>query len=237
MSGTYIRLNPADLGQIFQPKQRLTLVLNRSAGEEGPSEHLCFEAYLSKFESDQIVLTMPTNILTDWKLFYRGRVVTIETGRSNGLFIFKSKIISKNSINNMIYIESPKILAGKERRGSPRVPLTVPVIYRVVSFKNRKLNHLADKIGTGESQDLAKGGITLLTDLLLPVGLTLIVEFTLEGQNVSLAGIVRRAMPMDKTSYQYAIGINFLQPGPKHQELIQRAMERSSERFKGKIAL
>lgn len=237
MGGTYIRLNPADLNRIFQPEQRLTIVLNRSAGEEGQSERFFFNAYIAKFENEQIVLSLPENVLHDWHLFRSGRVITIETGRSNDMFTFKSKILSRNNITRTIHIESPKVLASKERRGDPRVPLTVPVIYHVVSFKNRKLNHLADKIGIGESQDLAKGGITLLTDLELPVGLTLIVEFALEGKDISLAGIVRRAIPTDKTKHHYAVGIKFLQPGPQHQELIQQAIEKSSQRFKGKISL
>lgn len=237
MSGTYIRLNPADLTRIFQPGQRLTIVLNRSAGEEGESEHLFYEAYIAEFENEQIVLILPEKSLPDWHLFRSGRVVTIETGRSSGVFTFKSKILSRNNTKNTIHIESPKVMASKERRKDPRVPLTVPVIYHVVSFQNRNLNHLADKIGLGESQDLAKGGITLLTDLELPVGLTLVVEFTLEEKNVSLAGIVRRTIPTDKVNHHYAIGIKFLQPGRQHQELIERAIEKSSERFKGKISL
>lgn len=237
MGGTYLRLNPADLTRIFQPNQRVVVIINRSSGENGEIEQHTFNAHIIGIENDQLALAFLAPPGLDFTFFRIGRVITIETGRSNGMFTFKSKIISKNITEGILYVESPKVLASRERRQKPRIPFTVPVIYRVISYRDQSLDHLSTKIGIGESQDLAEGGITLLTDLKLPVGLILIVEFALENEDVALAGIVRRSAPAHHLHHRFAIGIKFLEPASEHQELILRVIERYNERLRGNITL
>lgn len=237
MTTTYLRLNPVDLVRIFHPGQSLQIVINPSAGSRRIRERHAFHTGIVGLENQQMILTLPQMDRTDFQLFRNGRVVTIETGRANSAFTFKSKIISKNSAQGTFQIENPKIVANRERRSSPRAPVTIPVSYRVASYHNQPVDHLADKIGLGESQDLAKGGIALLTDLKLPIGLTLIIQFTLEETEIALAGMVRRITPTGLLQQQYTIGIQFLESGPEHQAFIARAIEKSGERLKGKISL
>jgi len=236
MGSTYLRLNPADLIRIFQPNQRVAVIINRT-GDDGETEQRSFNAKIVGIANQQLVVAFLPPSYVDFSLFRTGRLITIETGRSNGMFTFKSKIISKNIADGTLCLESPKILANTERRRNPRVPFTVPVIYRVISYRDQNLDHLSSKIGLGESQDLSEGGITLLTDLKLPVGLILVVEFTLENEDVSLAGIVRRSAPAHRSHHRFAIGIKFLDPSTEYQGLISRTIEKYTERFRKNITL
>jgi hypothetical protein len=238
LGGTYLRLNPMDLARILQPQQSLEITLTRNSNVEGRVERISVPAMIHELDSGTIQLILKEEGRNWFSLFRPGRSITIQTGRSNGLFTFKSKVIRREIRDGCrVIVESPRILASRERRGGPRVPLIIPVVYRVLSYRERNLNHLSEKIGTGESQDLSKGGITLLTDLQLPVGLTLLVEMTLEGETVSLVGIVRRVQRLTRREYDYAVGIQFLEPGVEHQELIAKTIAKTGQRFQGGISL
>ncbi|HPT86893.1 MAG TPA: hypothetical protein PL004_03435 [Bacillota bacterium] len=142
MGSTYLRLNPADLIRVFQPNQQVVVIINQPAMDNGEIEQYSFSAQIIGSENHQLVLGFLPHSEVDFGLFRNGRVITIETGRSNGMFTFKSKIISKNISEGTLYLESPKILANTERRRKPRVPYTVPVIYRVISYRDQNLDHL-----------------------------------------------------------------------------------------------
>ncbi|HOP75067.1 MAG TPA: PilZ domain-containing protein [Bacillota bacterium] len=237
MGSTYLRLNPAELIRVFQPNQQVVVIINQPAMDNGEIEQYSFSTQIIRIENHQLVLGFLPHSEVDLGLFRNGRVITIETGRSNGMFTFKSKIISKNISEGTLYLESPKILANTERRRKPRVPYTVPVIYRVISYRDQNLDHLSTKIGIGESQDLSEGGMTLLTDLKLPVGLILIVEFTLDNEDIALAGIVRRSAAAHRSHHQFAIGIKFLEPSSKYKELIMKTIEKYTKHFRHNITL
>lgn len=238
MSDTYLRLNPMDMARILHPNQKLELILNRTVGSENRVERIAVPAVILSLESGVIRLSLAEEGRPWFSLFRQGRSVTIQTGRSSGLFTFKSKIIRRIIQDGVqIWIESPRILASKERRGGPRVPLLVPVVYRILSFRDKSINHLAEKFGTGASRDLSSNGITLQTDLLLPIGMTVLIEVCLEGETVSLVGLVRRSHEEKRKEYAYSVGIQFLEPGVEHQELIMRAITKAGERFKGGITL
>lgn len=227
-----------DLGRILQPHQKLEVTLTRTIGEDGRLERISVPAVIESLDSGAIQLVLDEQGRNWFGLFRPGRAVTIQSGRSDGLFTFKSKVIRREIREGFrVLIESPRILASRERRGGPRVPLIVPVVYRVLSFRDQTLNHLSDKIGTGESQDLSNGGITLLTDLQLPVGMIILVEITLEEETVALVGIVRRVHNLTRRDYTFAVGIQFLEPGQEHQDIIARTIQKTGERFRGGISL
>jgi hypothetical protein len=227
-----------DLARILQPRQRLEIILTRNTGEEGRLERTSIPAVIQELNTGTIQLKLDEEGRNWFSQLRPGRSITIQTGRSDGLFTFKSKIIRREIRDGYcVIVESPRILASRERRGGPRVPLIVPVVYRVLSYREKNLNHLSDKIGTGESQDLSKGGMTLFTDLQLPVGLTLLIEITLEGETISLVGIIRRVQQLASREYDFAVGIQFLEPGIEHQELIARTIVKTGERFRGGISL
>jgi hypothetical protein len=238
VGGTYLQLNPEDIARVLQPGQRLELILNRHVDSGNRMERITVPARILSFEAGVIKLLLAEEGRPWFSLFRPGRLLTIQTGRSNSLFTFKSKIIGREVLDGVqITLESPRILASAERRQRPRVPIMVPVVYRLLSFRDKKLQHLAEKIGTGASGDLNNQGITLLTDLQLPVGMTILVEFNLEGEAVSLLGVVRRTRSEKKKPYAYSVGVQFLEPGFEHQEMILRAINKVGERFKGGITI
>lgn len=238
MGGTYLRLNPMDMARVLHSNQRLELTLNPTVNSEKRSERITVPARILALESGVIRLALDEEGRPWFSMFRSGRSLTIQTGRSSGLYIFKSKIIRREVQDGVqIWIESPRILASKERRGRPRIPILTPVVYRVLSFRDKVLHHLSEKIGTGASSDLSNNGIRLLTDLQLPVGLTILIEMNLEGETVSLVGLVRQSCLEIRKEYAYSVGIQFMEPGVEHQEFILRAIDKAGQRFKGGITL
>lgn len=237
MGETYLRLNPMDLARVLRPNQQLEIMLTRTLSD-AQVERVIIKAVILSLHDGTIQLLLLEEGRLWFSLFRPGRTITIHTGRSDGLFAFKSKIIRREVGDGVrIFIESPKILASKERRGGPRIPMIVPVVYRVLSFREKELPHLSDKIGTGESLDLSKGGITLLTDLQLPVGMNLMIELALEEEIVTLIGVVRRSQPNRHGDYAYSIGLQFLDLGSDELEAIERVFRKNDELFKGGISL
>lgn len=239
MGDSYLHLNPADLIRIFQPRQNIEISVNRTVAAAETILRVTVPASVVRLENNKIFLQIPKEEQPQYALFRPGRVISIQTGRSEGLFTFKSKIMHRiaNEAGLTVGIESPRIMASKERRQGPRVPLIMPVVYRVAGFRELDLKHLANKIGMGQSENLSKGGITLLTDLKLPLGLVLLLDLTLERKKVTLAGIVRRSQQRHKLDNTYTIGIQFLQPSSFHQELIERTIAKSGAHLKDGISL
>lgn len=234
---SYLRLNPGDLVRLFHPGQSLQIAINPTAESRRLQKYQTFHVGVVRLENQQMILTLPRIDQADCSLFRNGRIITIETGHANNALMFKTKIISKNSAEGTFQIENPKIAANRERRSSPRMPITIPITYRVASYYNQPVDHLTEKIGLGESQNLAKGGIALLTELSLPIGLTLIIQFVLEGIEISLAGIVRRVTSTGLLRRHYTAGIQFLEPSLEHQALIMQAIEKAGERLNAKLVL
>jgi c-di-GMP-binding flagellar brake protein YcgR len=238
LNSNYIRLNPLDLARFFTPNQFLELtVSNREEGSE-KTRHITFTAQVISSEPDRLDLSIP-ELSPDSSpaLFLSGRVVNMQTGLANRSYVFKSKIIAFNLAPKILTLEPPVIMTSRERRRNKRMPLTVPVTFRVLSFRDRQLDYLAEKIGKGSSQDLSCGGITMITELSLPVGLKLLLEFCIDDKLISVAGIVRWTKAMNKLNNDYAAGIKFLDYSPEFQKIISTVFDKSTDFFKGRILL
>jgi hypothetical protein len=238
MSGNYIRLNPTDLARIFPLRQPLELTVRSREGEGKPTHNVTLTARVISEEYDRLELLIPEiPAASASTLFLPGKVASLQTGRANSSYTFKSKIIGFNMEHSVLTLEPPIIMTSRERRRNKRVPLSVPVTFRVLSFRNRRLDYLAEKVGLGSSQDLSCGGITLITDLYLPAGLKLLLEFCIEDKFIAVAGIVRWSEAVNKSDYSYAAGIKFLDYSPEFEGIISTVFTKSTEFFKGRILL
>jgi hypothetical protein len=238
MSGNYIRLNPTDLARIFPLQQPLEITVRNMEAGGNKAPNITFAARIISEEYDRLDLFIPDiSVVSASTLLLPGKVASLQTGRANSSYTFKSKIIGFNPDQNVLNLEPPVIMTSRERRRNKRVPLSVPVTFRVVSFRNRRLDYLAEKIGLGSSQDLSCGGITMITDLYLPIGLKLLLEFCIEDKFVSVAGIIRWSKAVNRSNNSYAVGIKFLDYSPEFQEIISAAFTKSTEFFKGRILL
>jgi hypothetical protein len=238
MSGNYIRLNPTDLARIFPLQQPLEITVRNMEAGGNKAPNITFAARIISEEYDRLDLFISDiSVVSASTLLLPGKVASLQTGRANSSYTFKSKIIGFNPEQNVLTLEPPVIMTSRERRRNKRVPLSVPVTFRVVSFRNRRLDYLAEKIGLGSSQDLSCGGITMITDLYLPIGLKLLLEFCIEDKFVSVAGIIRWSKAVNRSNNSYAVGIKFLDYSPEFQEIISAAFTKSTEFFKGRILL
>ncbi len=225
MAGMYQKLNRIDLTKYFYPEQNLELRLDRNPPLS--EETLSVSAIVVALDRElQLKLAEEGKFLLDH--FLVGKLLTIYYGWPDRILIFKSKII-KAEPEGMVFIEPPTVMLSKDRHSGARIPLLVPVTYRVLGFKNKNVEHLCNKLGSGQSQELSLGGMRIFTDLRLPPGLIVTLEFNFEGNPFQLTGSIRRVQELKRNSYQYGIGIQFLKPSSEEREQISRLLDRLNE--------
>jgi hypothetical protein len=237
MSEMYLKLDSNELCRVFQPNQPLEIIINK-ASDNGRFEEISGKASILVIKSTTMTLSLSRALLDWFDLFIPQKMITIQSCHSDELIIFRSKILLRTIQDSFqIVIESPRVVIKRERRVSKRKPLLTHINYRMLRLGNQDLKHLASKIGIGESKDVSKGGITILTNLQLPVGITLLIEFPLAGKSISMIGLVRHVRPLQNSDYSYVLGVQFIQPGPEEQDLINKAISSTDEIQKGGLSL
>ncbi len=232
-----MKLDSNDLNRIFQTNQPLEIIINK-ASDNGRFEEISGKATILAVDATTMTLSLSRDLLDWFDLFLPQKMIAIQSCNSNELIFFRSKILRRTIQESFqIIIESPRVVIKRERRVSKRKPLFTQVNYRMLRLGDRDLKHLTSKIGTGESKDVSKGGITLLTNLQLPVGITLLIEFPLAGKSISVIGRVQHVHPMQKSDYSYIVGVQFIQPGPEEQDLIDRGISKDDALHKGGLSL
>jgi hypothetical protein len=233
----YLRLNLMELARIFQPGIKVELLLAEGSRPE-TINNSGFTTYVTHWVNDRIVLYLPElkelhpNRLAQ---LTAGHLVTLQTGGNGGSNRFKTKITAWDATRKELTIELPAIMTSCERRRSQRIPLKATVTYQALRFHNRELSHLSQKIGVGASQDLNCYGMNMITDLFLPVGLTIVVNLTLNHQTLTTYGIVRCAKPLDTFQTCFATGIKFIDSDPQFKAAVNYAIHKSTILFKKRI--
>ncbi len=231
-----MKLDLNELNRIFQTNQSLEIIINK-ASSKGRFEEITGKATILEVDAAKMTLSLSRDLLDSFDLFLPQKMIAIQSSRSNELFFFRSKILKRTIQESFqITIESPRVVIKRERRVSRRQPLFSPINYRILRLGDRDLKHLTAKIGTGESQDVSRGGVTLLTNLELPVGLTLLIEFPLAGRSISIIGQVRHVRPLKNSDYSFVAGVQFIQSGPEEQELIDRNIIPDDTPLKGGLS-
>ncbi|NLW48659.1 MAG: hypothetical protein GXY86_15195 [Firmicutes bacterium] len=237
MSEMYLKLDSNDLCRVFQPNQPLEIIINK-ASENGRFEEISGKATILIIDSRTITLSLSPALLDWFDLFLPQKMIALQSSNSNELIFFRSKILRRSIQDSFqIVIESPRVIIKRERRVSKRKPLFTQINYRMLRLGNQDLKHLASKIGTGESKDVSKGGITILTNLQLPVGITLLIEFPLAGKSISMIGQVRHVRPLQNSDYSYVVGVQFIQTGPEEQDLINKTISNADGIQKAGLSL
>lgn len=232
-----MKLDSNELCRVFQPNQPLEIIINK-ASDNGRFEEVSGKATILAIDSTTMTLSLSRALLDWFDLFLPQKMIAIQSCNSNELIFFRSKILRRTIQDSFqIIIESPKVVIKRERRVSKRKPLFTQINYRMLRLGDRDLKHLASKIGTGESKDVSKGGITLLTNLQLPVGITLLIEFPLAGKSISMIGQVRHVRSLHNSDYSFVVGVQFIQPGPEEQDLINKAISGDDQLQKGGLSL
>lgn len=236
MSEMYLKLDSNELNRIFQINLPLEIIINK-ASDNGRFEEITGKATILAVDTATMTLALSRDLLDWFDLFLPQKMIAIQSSHSNELIFFRSKILRRIIQESFqIIIESPRMVIKRERRISRRKPLFSPICYRILRLGDRDLKHLTSKIGTGESQDVSKGGVTLLTNLELPVGLTLLIEFPLAGKSISMIGKVRHVHSLQNSDYSFVAGVQFIQPGSEEQELISRSISQDDILQKGGLS-
>jgi hypothetical protein len=236
----YLRLNLMELARIFQPGAKLELSLTDGINPEVIKD-LSLPAYVTYWVNDQISLTLPEmerlkpNQLA---LLAEGRIITLQqTGGISGSNRFKCKITALASDQKQLTVGHPVIMTHCERRRGQRVPLNLSVTYQVLRLHSRDLSHLTPKIGIGASQDLGCYGMNMITELFLPIGITLLIHLTIDQQSLAAYGIVRNVKPLNTSNTLFATGIKFIDPDPDFQKAINHAISKSTALFKKRVLI
>lgn len=232
-----MKLDSNDINRVFQTNQPLEIIISK-ASDNGRFEEISGKATILTVDAASMTLSLSRELLDWFDLFLPQKMIAIQSCNSDELIFFRSKIIRRTIQESFqIIIESPRVVIKRERRVSKRKPLFTPINFHMLRLGDRDLKHLASKIGTGESKDVSKGGITLLTNLQLPVGITLLIEFPLAGKSISMIGRVRHVRSMQNSDYSFIVGVQFIQPGPEEQELIERSITKEDAFHKGGLSV
>lgn len=224
MGEMYLKLDTNELNRLFQINHPLEIIINK-ASSNGRFEEITGKAKVLEVNESTMTLSLSRELLDWFDLFLPQKMIAIQSSHSDELLFFRSKILRRIIQESFqIIIESPRVVIKRERRVSRRKPLFSPINYRILRLGDQELKYLTSKIGTGESQNVSKGGITLLTNLQLPVGITLLIEFPLAGKNISLIGRVRHVRASQNSDYGFIVGVQFIQPSPEDQELINKSI-------------
>lgn len=235
MSEIYLKLGPNELNRLFQTDQPLDLMINKTY-DDGHFEEINGKVKVLAVEADSMTLSLSGKLLDWFDLFLPEKMIAIQSCHADELLFFRSKIRRRLIQESFqIVIESPRVVIKRERRVDRRKPLYSPINYHILRLGDRDLKHLNSKVGTGESQNVSKGGVTLLTNLQLPVGITLLIEFSLAGKSISLIGQVKHVRSLSNSDYPFSAGVQFIQPGPEEQALINRNLALDQPPEKGLI--
>jgi hypothetical protein len=236
MSEMYLKLDLNELKQFFQPNQPIEIIINK-ASDNGRIQEITGKAKVLEVYESTMTLSLSRELLDWFDLFLPQKMIAIQSCHSNELLFFRSKILKRIIQESFqIIIESPRVVIKRERRVSRRKPLYCPINYRILRLGDHDLKHLSSKIGVGESQDISRGGVTLLTNLQLPVGITLLIEFPLAGKTISIVGQVRHVRSLQNSDYSFVAGVQFIQPGPAEQELINNSISMDDPLQKGGLS-
>ncbi len=212
----YYELHPLDLIQILKPGQILE-ISQQELHHFSNFETLSLRATLNSFHEQTLIVDFPYEAKPFINTFKPGAVVTIETSRYDGCTCFKSKILQQDQVSLQLVLAKPRIMTSKERRSEPRLSFVTSITYQILSFQGRELPHLQQKFGHGESINLSRNGMTLRTNLDLPLNLVILIKFNFIGNETTLTGIIRN-------SNAATIGVQFLRPSRTGTEFIQQIL-------------
>ncbi len=115
-----------------------------------------------------------------------------------------------------------EISFGTEKREHPRVPMTVPVRYRILSSEDatKALNRSFDadailqEFSEGETINVSKTGILMYTNEEVPIKSFVVINMHLSIPGIScnckaLAEIIRREKAFDSSRFFYKIALKF----------------------------
>ncbi len=126
-------------------------------------------------------------------------------------------------------------LSGKvehrERRDSSRVPLEIPVTYRLLKYGDNDLTGMGGQ-GEGVSIDVGVSGMAIVTGIRLPEGLTIGVAFVSPEWDMfpPLPCMVNR---VEKTLKGWRTGLGFDRPDPEFKAYVKKFVLHSLRAAKG----
>lgn len=236
MSTTYSSLNHLEWLSYFKPNLAVELVLHYR--KDGEILSYATPASVMFASPQTIEFALPPEVRPFIDLFTPESLITIHHGRSEQLLVCKSRIAETFQENELrVVVVPPRVIANKERRQLKRVPFVAPVSFQIVSFRSKNLKQLANKVGSGEIQDVSLGGLTLLTDLKLPIGLIIQIELTYQSQPLILSGIVRRVQSLTRREFTHAVGIQFIALEPEDQYWISTIISFSQRSFHNEVSV
>ncbi|HYH02635.1 MAG TPA: PilZ domain-containing protein [Bacillota bacterium] len=237
MKGYYCSLNPLELLVLFQPRQRLELLIYHSDSAQARNIVLTLPAQVEVIDPNQMVLTLTESGSVKPEFLTPGKVISLILGQTHGSYSFKTRISAYNPTRRRLTLEPPRVMWSQDRRNHPRFPVALPATYRLLRFNNQRLENLSGKIGTGSTDNLSCDGISLVTELQLPVDLTLLIRLEFKEQPVSAVGVVCRTTAIPTHRKLYSVGIKFVMSSPRFQASLLQMLQHNTEFFSKRVLL
>lgn len=235
MKGYYCSLNPLELMILFQPRQRLELLVYHSDSSPARNLVVTLSAQVETVNQNSLVLAIAESEAINTEFLTPGKVISLFQGHPHGSYSYKTRITAYNPTKHRLTLEPPRIMWSEDRRRHPRFPVALPATYRLLRFHDRRLDNLSEKIGTGSTDNLSCDGISLITKLQLPADLTLLIRLEFKEKPLSVVGMVCRSTVVPTNQKLYTTGIKFVMSSPMFQASLLQTLQNNTEFFSKRV--
>ncbi|MCW3488727.1 flagellar brake protein [Dethiobacter alkaliphilus] len=182
-----------------------------------------YKSSVQEVDKESVAINIPIH-QGRYLLLQPGEMVRVEFAIKDAIYRFESKVLGRKKSNNvpLIILERPTRFARRQRRSFVRMPVMLPVEYRLI-FRNEDtgLPEVSDTY-TGNTVDISGGGLQIADTRRVARGDTALVNLRLDDGNsqaLSLSGKISWVYE-DARSKTIRFGIGFADISEVDQERI-----------------
>ena len=182
-----------------------------------------FTSVVQELDTDTLSINIPLR-QGHYLLLRTGESVRVEFAVDDAIYRFETEVRGRKKSNNvpLIVLPRPTRFARRQRRSFVRLPVNLPVQYRVISRNaDTGLPQVSDTY-TGKTVDVSGGGLQIAVTKRVSRGDTALVSLSLDDGNpqaLALSGPISWVTEDDRTT-TVRFGVGFAQINEAEQERI-----------------
>jgi c-di-GMP-binding flagellar brake protein YcgR len=188
-----------------------------------PSNRVRYKSLIAEVDTDSLSITVPFR-QGGQMAFDRGCKLRVEFAVKDAIYSFEATVINRKKSNQvpLLVINRPTMFSRRQRRDFVRLPLLLPVSFRVISSNDDSSNAKISEVITGKTVDISGGGLQVACSTRVNRNDTILLSLRPEDgnpQSLSLSGTVSW---VDEDVYTRTVrfGLNFAEIKELEQERI-----------------
>lgn len=188
-----------------------------------PSDSMRYKSLIAEVDTDSLSITVPFR-QGGQLAFDRGSKLRVEFAVKDAIYSFEATVIDRKKSNQvpLLVINRPAMFSRRQRRDFVRLPLLLPVSFRVLASNNDSSNPKISEVITGKTVDISGGGLQVACSTRVNRNDKILLSLRPEDgnpQSLSLSGTVSW---VDEDVYTRTVrfGLNFSEIKELEQERI-----------------